>query len=87
MEIDGGHELTRTALRLSGISASALPSAGAMESGSAAVAQQEQKLSDDKLNNWYSMICAPTNIRDDDQVAPDAKLDLEVRNSFTKLLF
>jgi WD40 repeat protein len=99
MEIDGGHELARSALRVSGVAASALPSGTVAMLTSALCAtsssqpvcclsptgaadhhavSHEHKASDDKLNNWYSMICAPTNIRDDDQALPAARFDMDV---------
>jgi len=79
MEIDGGHELSKTALRASGIVASLMPLDSAASGGSSSTA--EQKVSEDKLlSNWYSMVCAPSNIRDDDQVQPDVKIHLDVRN-------
>jgi microtubule-associated protein-like 6 len=71
MEIDGGHELTQTALRVSGVAANAVPLDGA---GSI-----EQKTPEESLANWYSMICAPSTIHDDDQAVPDAKFELEVK--------
>lgn len=79
MEIDGGHELTRTALRVSGINASLVPH----DSSTAPAA--EHKVSEEKhLSNWYSMVCAPSNIRDDDQALPSVKIDMDV--SFTQVL-
>jgi hypothetical protein len=75
MEIDGGHELSRTALRVSGIVASAAPLEGS------ATAAEQKSSEERQLSNWYSMVCAPSNIRDDDQALPDAQIELDVCNS------
>lgn len=81
IDIDGGHELTKTSLRVSGVVASALAH-GAAEGGVV-----EHKSSEEKLSNWYSMICAPSNIVDDDQRTPNVKINLDVSYCTDSLAF
>ena len=79
IEIDGGHELTKTALRVSGIPA--VPT-GPSISSDGAIVEHKTGAGEERLSNWYSMICAPSNIRDDDDALPNAKLSLEVIFSY-----
>jgi hypothetical protein len=88
IEIDGGHELTGTALRVSGQPGSYGPSAFKKRSAGGEHAAPGLTIADIKAttaeekaaSNWYTMICAPSNLKDDDQSAPTTRCTLDVSN-------